>query len=30
MGIFLAVTHSIGDMEIEEATFCSQAETPME
>jgi hypothetical protein len=26
MGITLAVTHSIGDMEPEEATFCSKAE----
>ena len=28
--VILAVTHSIVDMELEEATSCSQAETPME
>ena len=30
MGVTLAVTHSIGDMEPEEATSCSQAGTPVE
>jgi hypothetical protein len=30
MGVTLAVTHSIGDMEPEEATSCSQAGTTME
>ena len=30
MGVTLAVTHSIGDMEPEEATSCSQVETPVE
>jgi hypothetical protein len=30
MGVTLAVTHNTGDMEPEEATSCSQAETPME
>jgi len=29
-GVILAVTHSTGDMEPEEATSCNQAETPME
>ena len=30
MGVTLAVTHSIGDMEPEEATSFSQAATPVE
>ena len=30
MGVTLAVTHYTGDMEPEEATSCSQAETPVE
>ena len=30
MGVTLAVTHYIGDMEPEEATSCSQAGTPVE
>ena len=30
MGVILAVTHYIGDMEPEEATSCSQAGTPVE
>jgi hypothetical protein len=30
MGIILAVTHYIGDMEPEEATSCSQTGTPLE
>ena len=30
MGVTLAVTHSIGDMEHEEVTSCSQAGTPLE
>jgi len=30
MEVTLAVTHNIGDMEPEEATSCSQAETPVE
>jgi hypothetical protein len=30
MGMILAVTHSIGDMEPEEVTSWSQAGTPME
>lgn len=30
MGITLAVIHNIGDLETEEATFCSQEETPEE
>ena len=30
MGVSLAVTHSIWDMEPEEATSCNQAGTPME
>lgn len=30
MGVTLVVTHNTGDMEVEEATSCSQAETPLE
>ena len=30
MGVTLAVTHCTGDTEPEEATSCSQAETPVE
>jgi hypothetical protein len=30
MGFFLVVTHGIGDMEPEEATFCIQVGTFME
>ena len=30
MGVTLAVTHYIGDMESEEATFCIQTGTPVE
>ena len=30
MGVTLAVTHSIGDMEHEEAISCCQAGTPVE
>jgi hypothetical protein len=30
VGVTLAVTHYIGDMEPEEAIFCSQAGTPVE
>jgi hypothetical protein len=30
MGVTLAVTHYFGDMEHEEATFCSHARTPVE
>jgi hypothetical protein len=30
VGVTLAVTHSIEDMEPEKATFCSQAGTPVE
>ena len=30
MGVTLAVTHYIGDMESEEATYCIQTGTPVE
>ena len=30
MDVTLSVTHNIGDIEPEEATSCSQAETPVE